>query len=63
MSYSSDNHSFRKETMYSLREGARYSLRSLGSPIWREIKSSYMDLGIPRTLCNFLDYDDFAITA
>ena len=45
--------------MYSLKEGARHALRSLGSSIWREIKLSYIDLGVPLTLYNFLDYDDF----
>ena len=50
---------FRRETIYSLKEGARAALRNFGSPIWREIKSSYIDLGVPHTLYNFLDYDDF----
>ena len=50
---------FRRETMYSLKEGARYALRKLGSSIWRQIKLSYTDLGVPHTLYNFLDYDDF----
>ena len=50
---------YRKETVYSLKEGARSSLRSLGFSVWREIKLAHVDLGIPLTLCNFLDYDDF----
>ena len=54
-------HHFRKKRVYSLKEEARSSLRCLGSNIWRKLKLPSGDAGIPLTLCNFLDYDDFRI--
>ena len=44
--------------MYTLKEGARFALRSYGSTAWSELKSSPANVGIPVTLGNFLDYDD-----
>ena len=52
-------HNFRKKRVYTLKEGARSSLRCVGSNIWRKLKLPTGDTGIPLTLCNFLDYDDF----
>ena len=50
---------FRQNTLYSLKQEARSALRSLGSSVWRMLKESQGHLGIPSTLCNYLDYDDF----